>query len=776
MSRVTFVNIMYLWKRGVSLDFGYEFQTVDTIDEGLFELLRPIKDASHTRDRKRSPPDSACIAGTRKGVIEWIIAWVSSSVILLIKKQHILWVYGYAGCGKSAIAQEISEQVQDGGRLLATFFFCRNAGDRSKIGRLPNTLASQMATSLPDTVPFIEAAVKADPELLQVESPFSLSARLQRLVYKPFKAASSQVSLAKLFRSTPYLIIVDGLDECDDKEGVQEFITTTLKFFKKHPSIPLRILITSRVEQHIHSCLAADSGVILKDLADHCSRDDIVEFMRVVFEAETRSNPVIQAYVRQNGPWPSRTDSKTLVNHIGGSFIFAATLFRFIFHGLGSSGDYSTPMDRFPLALTIDPGLDGLYSATLARSEHIPHFSDIISTIVLLERPLSISGIAELLDIQAHEVVCVLIDLQAIIQLPGTDDAPVIFYHTSLRDFLTNESRSGRFFVGPTFHMRLCTLCVACRLKTYRQTPRVKPQRSKFTAAVQYSFDLGEYTHRNLGEWTRAEAVPELYKLIQLRRNILEVVPDRERGGELHNLGCEIKSLFDHSESVSHIEEAISVLREALDLRPNPHPNRHWSLYHLGCALNSLFDQSKSVSHIEEAISVHREALNLKPHPHPDRHLSLYYLGLAFYSHFMETGSIGNFDEAVSLSREALAHNLDTPSSRPDTLVWLITYLIPRYAETQSTGDLDDAIMYTHELVVKHFLQGHERRGWALDNLRSQLQLRFNATGNQDNLDAISELEEEIIELGLAALPSSFPARLTHRVDDSFIHAYHEDA
>ncbi|RXW14900.1 hypothetical protein EST38_g10956 [Candolleomyces aberdarensis] len=28
--------------------------------QGLRELLQPITDASHTRDRKRSPPDSAC--------------------------------------------------------------------------------------------------------------------------------------------------------------------------------------------------------------------------------------------------------------------------------------------------------------------------------------------------------------------------------------------------------------------------------------------------------------------------------------------------------------------------------------------------------------------------------------------------------------------------------------------------------------------------------------------------------------------------------------------
>ncbi|RXW16898.1 hypothetical protein EST38_g8951 [Candolleomyces aberdarensis] len=268
---------------------------------------------------------------------------------MLIKRQHVLWLYGYAGCGKSAIAQEISEQAQGGGRLLATFFFCRGAGDRSKIGRLPNTLASQMGTSLPDTIPFIEAAVKAEPVLLQVESCFSLSARLQRLVYEPFKAVAAQTSYAEYFLSAPYLIIIDGLDECDDKEGVQEFMAATLQFFKRNPSLPLRTFIASRVEQHIHSCLAGDGGVIFRDLADHCSKEDIIEFMRAVFEAQTRSNPIIQAYVRQNGSWPNRSDSEKLVNHIGGSFIFASTLLKFIFDGSVSPGKYSTHWTAFPL-------------------------------------------------------------------------------------------------------------------------------------------------------------------------------------------------------------------------------------------------------------------------------------------------------------------------------------------------------------------------------------------------------------------------------------------
>jgi hypothetical protein len=105
-------------------------------------------------------------------------------------------------------------------------------------------------------------------------------------------------------------------------------------------------------------------------------------------------------------------------------------------------------------------GLDGLYSQTLAHSQHHPHFSKIISTIALLKEPLPIVEISAILGIEAFEVVRVLLNLQAIIHVPGTDKGgKVMLCHTSLRDFLTTESRSGPLFVPPSFHIYLSYYC-----------------------------------------------------------------------------------------------------------------------------------------------------------------------------------------------------------------------------------------------------------------------------------------------------------------------------
>jgi hypothetical protein len=139
-----------------------------------------------------------------------------------------------------------------------------------------------MAIAIPETEPLVRAAVKANLALLQPDRPgVSLRNRMDQLVYAPFKAAVEQgtrvrtlaqwsfvtwmqrwirgpsavatqeaTNIPALARG-PFLIVLDGLDECDDKDEVQEVIDGMLTFFDENPLIPLRVFITSRVEQHI---------------------------------------------------------------------------------------------------------------------------------------------------------------------------------------------------------------------------------------------------------------------------------------------------------------------------------------------------------------------------------------------------------------------------------------------------------------------------------------------------------------------------------------------
>ncbi|KAJ2934095.1 hypothetical protein H1R20_g3008, partial [Candolleomyces eurysporus] len=515
-------------------------------------------------------------------------------------------MHGYVGSGKSAISQEVCDTSERQDRPVASFFFFRNAGDRSKIWRLAATLASQMADVIPETEPFVRAAVKAKPALLrQDETGVSLQSRMRCLVYAPFRAAVQReaalrastrlggpsegaTTLAALAKG-PFLIVLDGLDECDNKDEVQELIDGMLTFFDDNPFIPLRVFITSRVEQHIRSHLDVP-GVRLDNLVDHCSDDDIVTFLDVLFKNETRRNPVIRAYISEHGEWPSPKDRRKLVKHIGGSFIFASTVLKFIM-SIADSGSSATPMDRLPLALKMNPGLDGLYTQTLARSERRPHFPDIISTIALLEVPLPMSGIAELLGISTYEVVNVLMNLQAIIQVPGTDDIPVTLFHTSLRDFLTTQSRSGRFFAHPRQHVRLFLRCLQCELVHRQHEVESLTNRSQRKPAAVYAL-RNSVAHLNQGSGLFEPA--EFDSAIQLCRETLGLYPDAPE--LIQSLGRVTLYRARRTGSLVDLEETISLNREALKLRSFPHPDRSLSLNNLGNALRDRYQRTTTAA------------------------------------------------------------------------------------------------------------------------------------------------------------------------------------
>ncbi|KAJ2935852.1 hypothetical protein H1R20_g1242, partial [Candolleomyces eurysporus] len=361
------------------------------------------------------------------------------------------WFHGFAGSGKSAISLEIAKIYAGSGRLLASYFFFRNAGDRSGMARFAVTLASQLMAAVPSTASFIQAAVEAEPGLLT--QGVSLATQLERLVYEPFRAAVKRGVIVKTLTKGPFVVVIDGLDECEDKRGVTDFIDHMLDYFKRHPSIPLRFFIASRVEEHIRTHLENDS-VCLGNLNSHSAHEDIEMFLEGSFQAVSVNNRVIQEYVRAQGEWPTKSDMKQLVRHIKGSFVLASTVLKFIVQP-ATEEDPSTPMERLPLTLKIN-GLDPLYAQTLIRSQHLPHFRHIISTIALLKQPLPIVAISHLLCVEPFEIVHVLLNLQAIIHVPGIDEeGEVTLCHTSLRDFLTMENRSGQFFVPPSFHLHL---------------------------------------------------------------------------------------------------------------------------------------------------------------------------------------------------------------------------------------------------------------------------------------------------------------------------------
>ena len=122
----------------------------------------------------------------------------------------IMWLLGPAGAGKSAIAQTLAELLKSLGILLASFFFFRSDPTRNHSKSLFATIAYQVAINLPDARDLVVAVPEHDPMVFTR----SIEEQLSSLVIKPLQM------LYHLGRpstpSDPYLIIIDGLDECRD--------------------------------------------------------------------------------------------------------------------------------------------------------------------------------------------------------------------------------------------------------------------------------------------------------------------------------------------------------------------------------------------------------------------------------------------------------------------------------------------------------------------------------------------------------------------------------
>ncbi|TEB09412.1 hypothetical protein FA13DRAFT_1107648 [Coprinellus micaceus] len=415
----------------------------------LIVPLDPIPDASHTRDRTVSPPNSKCFAGTRKPVLKKIRSWVDSSVLL--SNPHIMWVYGYAGCGKSAIAQDIAEYFAGQKRLAASFFFFRGSGDRNKTSRFARTIASQVAVNVSAAAPIIGSVLDAKPGLLEAKVT-SLSAQFRHLVLEPINKIKWN-GLAASLRHGPFLVVLDGLDECEDKAEIAALIEDMVEYFSKNPRTPLRFLICSRVDSHIHERLYLSNQVTLLDLVKQTSDKDISTALDIVISDQKLS-------------WLSRDDKDRLTTHIGGSFIFMTTVIKSLFEP-GIDGGLA-PVARLAEVLAMRPDFDSLYTSILMQAQDIPHFLDVVSTITLARLALPIAHIAELVGIGTADVVEVLASLHSIVQVPDDDRTPVTLWHTSLRDFLSSPDRAGPFLAS---HRPLASGCAILLANAHHEPP-----------------------------------------------------------------------------------------------------------------------------------------------------------------------------------------------------------------------------------------------------------------------------------------------------------------
>jgi hypothetical protein len=372
----------------------------------------------------------------------------------------IMWMYGAAGAGKSAIAQTIAEMCDEEILLLASFFFSRNDPSRSTVKPLIATIAYQITLNLPDARDAILGAIERDPLIFSK----SLAVQVKSLIVAPLQ----QLAEAGFFNesSSRCLVIIDGLDECSDHK-VQQNIVDVLANSQRQHQLPLIFLIASRPEQHI--TLAFSTGVLPRVTAsvaldESYLPDEDIRLLLIDKFQEIKSTHRLRGYIPLQWPFPDVLNE--LIEKSSGQFIYASTVIRYV------SSIRHKPMDRLDIVLGIRPPqkdlpfaeLDALYMHILAGVEDIEPVLKILSFLFLgpffyPERPLHPHDIEEFLSLQPGDVELYLGDLSSLVKVGPNQNIHVL--HASLQDFLVDPTRSRELWINPrTRHIAFARRCL----------------------------------------------------------------------------------------------------------------------------------------------------------------------------------------------------------------------------------------------------------------------------------------------------------------------------
>ena len=399
--------------------------------------------AFYDSDNRPDPPK--CHPKTRVALINKIIDWANG---MIDTNAFILWLYGPAGAGKTAIARKVAELFAEHGLLLASFFFFRSDYKRNTMKPLVANIAYRVTSVIPGARDPINTIIEADPLILS----YSVEMQLTKLVFEPLRLLVDQGYFSN--QQFPPLIVIDGLDECLDKDS-QTNLVQLLSSSVAQYQLPLKFLIVSRPEFHIKSAVAiAGEQSIVSHLElnnDFLPEDDIRSFLTDKFREIKTCHPFRSGIPSS---WPSEQQMNTLICKASGQFIYASLAVRFI------NSTCNSPMRQLDIVLELRPPidhdlpfaeLDALYRYIFSYTKNL----DLVLRILGLYDVLINDGdefvvefVEFMLGLENGDVCIYLSPLNSLLEVQECDGyREILFYHSSLMDFLLSPERSKEYSI-----------------------------------------------------------------------------------------------------------------------------------------------------------------------------------------------------------------------------------------------------------------------------------------------------------------------------------------
>jgi hypothetical protein len=399
--------------------------------------------------------NARCLENTRVELRRHIAEWAKDR-----NGKPIFWLNGMAGTGKSTIARTVAQSFADQGHLGASFFFKKGEGDRGNATRFFTTIATDLMVHIPGLVLGMRKAIDADPNI----SEKALKDQFEKLILQPLSEIQHAPS-----QTLELVIVLDALDECEREEDIRAILQLLARAKDIRP-VSLRVFVTSRPELPIRLGFKQMSDGTYQDLVLHKVPKKTIEHDIALFlEYELGE---IREQRSLSPDWPSKDQIQVLVEMAIPLFIFAATACRYI----GDKRDnpkkrldtvlqYQTANQISKLDRTYLPILNQLFDDDdeVDKERRASEFREIVGGIIVLENPLSIVSLANLLSIPKEDVSCRLDLLHSVLSIPVNDDMPIRLLHLSFRDFLLDPQKCGKslFWVDEReTHERLASKCL----------------------------------------------------------------------------------------------------------------------------------------------------------------------------------------------------------------------------------------------------------------------------------------------------------------------------
>ena len=374
-----------------------------------------------------------CLEGTRTEILKEIVDWINDPDV---NAPRILWLHGQAGRGKSAIAHTIALWFKNVGGLGSCFCFARDRQTERREEKMLPTIARDLADRDPVFRRELADAIAKDHSLKHTSDVIQ---QWEKLLLEPL----SKVSAGLVGN---IVLVIDALDESGPYSS-REHILSVLKSTEAAslPS-PFRILLTSRPLSDITLALGS---------AQHVKAVSLDNLSAVFAERD------IRMYVSrklQGLDGISGREIEHITVKADGLFEWARLACDFIKPDIAGE----TAEERFHLmAHASGEGetlLDGMYNAILEstvgrRPLALARFRSLMRQIIDTLEPLPMDALHAMRVFFPHKDdrfhIAVILEYMGPLLSGVTDKTtPVRPLHASFYDFLTEQSRSGDYFVG----------------------------------------------------------------------------------------------------------------------------------------------------------------------------------------------------------------------------------------------------------------------------------------------------------------------------------------